>query len=123
MSTPALSIDQGDDETIDVTVRTKDGDLADLDGWALWFYIKRSSVEADADALLAKTELDGITVQTPASGGLAEVAIDEEDTDTLPAADTGRQLYYVLKGEGPDGRRVTLAKGRLVINRDLIASD
>jgi hypothetical protein len=123
MSTPALAIDQGDDETIDVTVRTKDGALADLDGWALWFYVKRTSVEPDATALLEKTELDGITVLAPTTGGLAEVIIDQEDTDTLPAADTGRQLYYVLKGEGPDGRRVTLAKGRLVINRDLIASD
>lgn len=115
-----LVIDQGDDEVLDITVRAANGTASDLTGWTLWFYVKRSKTDADEDALLKKTTGDGIAHTAPESGGLATVTIDADETASLVAGDTNKELYWVCQGQGPDSKVITLARGRMVIQADLL---
>jgi hypothetical protein len=118
-----LMIDQGDTETLDIACKQANHTSLAIDGTKLWFYVKRSPVDADNNALIRKTTDDGegVTV-TDAANGIAEVAIDPSDTAGLPSWALGRMLSWQLQAKDGLGRVTTLAKGDFLINRDLITT-
>ena len=118
-----LTIDQGDDETLDITVKKPDGSPASLVGCKLWFYVKSSPGDTDAAALIRKSSSinDGITM-TNDTGGIAEIKIKHIDTSSLPASVLGRSLPWSLQVVDAAHEITTLAKGNLIINRDLISA-
>ena len=120
----ALVIDQGDDEVIDITIVDPDGDPTNLTDCKLWFYVKERIADPDSAAVLHKDSgtSGGITIAADPTEGTAEVVIDDTDTAALAADLLDRKLRWSLQVR--DGSHealiTTLAKGTLLINRDLI---
>lgn len=126
MSTPPiydLEIDQGDDEKINLhltdpsSTPTPNADV-DLSGCTLWFFIKDSW--SDPTPLISKQTGDGIEVLDPPTDGLAKVSISNADTAALPAGVLGRDLRWEAQIKDSTGEITTIARGRIVINRDLV---
>lgn len=123
MSTPpeyTLAIDQGDDEKINIHVVDPDNSNADVDltGCKLWFFVKSSPL--DAAALISKnSDSAGIEFTTPVQG-LAQVSIDNADTSGLAASVLGRDLRWEAQLRDSSGAITTIARGKIVINRDLV---
>lgn len=122
VSVTALEIDQGDDEVLDIAVKEPDGTPADISGCKLWFWVKLAASNPDSTALISKSTDpgEGITITNP-TGGIAEVTIDRVDTASLPVTQTGRKLAWSLQVLDGASKVSTLAKGSILINRDLIA--
>lgn len=121
--TNLLIIDQGDDEKIDIACKTAEGTPLPLSSTKLWFFVKKSKADADADAIIHKTTdpSEGVEV-TDSPGGIAEVTINPEDTASLASTLLGRTLLWQLQAKNGLGEIITLAKGEFLINRDLITS-
>lgn len=116
----ALEIDQGDDEVLELTIKTKTGDAANLTGCTLNFAIRTS---AALDPILAKSTTGGagIEITAPATDGLATIAISAADTTALDPKYMGRTLRWELEVIDTTVKTTTLAKGTIVINRDLVS--
>jgi hypothetical protein len=110
-----LSMYRGDDESFDVAVVDRDGDVVDLTGADLRFTAKRDVGDLDVDAVMAKTIGAGITV-TNAAGGLARIDIDAADTDTMTR---GTVLVWDLQAQDNSDKVRTLASGTLRIQVDV----
>lgn len=119
--TTALTIHQGDDEVLDITVQKPDGTPQDLTGCKLWFYVKASIKDTDADALIKKTTLpgEGITV-TDAVNGIAEISIANADTSGFADINLGRELPWGLQALDGSDKITTLANGVITVTKDLI---
>ena len=126
MTDIALVIDQGDDEIIDITVVDPGGTPTDLTDCKLWFYVKENAADPDSAAILTKHSgaSGGITIAVDPTEGTAEVTISDVDTASLPIDQVGRKLRWALqvRDGSPAALITTLAKGTLLINRDLIAA-
>lgn len=107
-------IQQGDDETLSITVTNPDGTPYNLTGLPLRFVAKRSLLLRDDQGEIVKTIGSGITV-TNAAGGLAEVAIAGSDTRAINAP---AFLYWDLQIK-QGGKNYTLAKGRVPVLADV----
>lgn len=102
----------GEDKTLAVTIYQSDGTTPqNITGWALSYRLKRRPEDADSEAVLTKTTSAGITLTTPASG-LCDVAIDDTDTDALPA----RSYYHELKRTDA-GSEAVLVVGTVVVQQ------
>ena len=116
-----LEIDQGDDEIIDITLVAPVGGSVDLTNCKLFFYIKTSPMDADTSAILKKTSAatEGITI-TDVPTGIAIVTVDHIDTSGFTVGQTGRRLPWSLQVLDATNKITTLAKGTILVNRDLI---
>lgn len=81
----ALEILRGDDEVLDLAFKQADGTtpLNITGALGIWFTAKRSSLDDDVDALIAKILTAGQIVITNAAGGLATVTINAADTAAI----------------------------------------
>jgi hypothetical protein len=110
-----LEITRGDDETIAIAVTDQDtGAVVDLTGSTLRWMVKSLPGDADAAALLSKTNGAGITL-TNASQGLATIAVAATDTAALAAG----MYWWELQGRLA-GLISTLASGRIKLRADLV---
>lgn len=121
-----LIIDQGDDEVLDVTVTNPDRTATNLTGCKLWFLVKEAAADPDTRVVIRKTSEagGGITITSPQTGGKAAIVIADTDTSGLSGPMLGRTLVWALqvRDGSADALITTLAKGTLVINRDLIST-
>lgn len=109
-----LAMTRGDSAVFTVTLTDEAGDALNLAGLVLTFTAKRRHADADEDAVFQKTVGAGITV-TNEAGGVAEIAVDPEDTAAL-----GTLRYLVWDLQVEDGTDVrTPLSGRLVISPDV----
>jgi hypothetical protein len=112
-----LTLYRGEAVTFTLTLE-EDGAPLNITGAEIKFVVRPSiplsSVITDLDALIVKTELDGITI-TDGAGGVAEVAIDAADTNELapgvyvygveviPAGETDPKVfapaYFTISGD------------------------
>ena len=111
----SLEIDQGDDEVLLVNVKDSEGEPANITGCLLTFRIRTS---AAVDPLITKETADGITHTNDAEGA-ASISISAEDTEVLAAQYLGRSLKWELDVLDTMMKVTTLARGTIVINRDL----
>lgn len=114
-----LTLVRGDDYLIPffVTNTNSEGQTIrqPLDGYQeIWFYAKRKPTDPDADAVFVKRLTDDGVMVTSSAEGEGEVVIVPADTLDL-TNDRVYNLYAGLKIEDPDGRKVTLAQGRVKI--------
>lgn len=106
---------RGDDVTFDVEV-TDDGDPVPLDtATSIRFTAKRSLEDADADAVLALSLGDGITVDV-AETHIAHLVIPAASTDQLQAP---TYLVWDIEVTDEDGLIHTVAEGLLHITADV----
>jgi hypothetical protein len=110
-----LEMFRGDDESFDIVV-TKDGAPVDLTGAALTFTAKRRLSDADAAAVVQKDSTAGGIAIVDAAQGLARIDIAAGDTATLTSDE---RLAWDLQVLGADGKKRTLADGRLLIHADV----
>lgn len=125
-------IDQGDDETLHLAVKSPDPNAApngvtwsatdtstwgplNLTGCKLWLYIRTN----DGSAVISKTTDPGggITV-TDATAGLADVAIDHAETRDLDALLIGKTLRLEVQIRSAAGLITTLKRSTITILRD-----
>jgi hypothetical protein len=99
------------DRRLTVTVTEANGDAVDLTDVALVFMAKRH--RSDEDAAITKTTSDDIEI-TDATGGIARIALAEDDTD-----DMAGKYTWELEATDSEGK-LTLAAGNLYVTRDLI---
>jgi hypothetical protein len=99
----------GDDYDYQFTV-TREGTPLDLTGAKLWFTVKGSRVESDAQSMLQLTELDGISVTSPAAGVFL---VQFRGEGTKSTADLAGKWDYDLtaKLSGAAPNLITLARG------------
>lgn len=132
MSVPIinLEIDQGDDEVLratttvptDPTNPASPREPANLTGCTLRFAIRTSAAVAP---LLTKSSGlgGGITIEdqtNPGTKGKVTIAIAAAETAALDAKFTNRDLRWELEAIDTGNKTTTLAKGKIVINRDLV---
>jgi hypothetical protein len=111
-----LSIHRGDTETFTITLTDGAGDPLDLTGLAITFTAKRRVSDADEDAVIQKTDVDGIVVDADPTSGIAVLTIEPADTADLEDL---RTLHWdVQVDDGVGGVRTPLL-GRLAITADV----
>ena len=99
----------GDSVLVNVTVRLRNGSLADLTGGAFTYKVARTP---KSEILLTKTNGDGIIVTGP---GALQIQLDPPDTSDL----VGDDYYHELRSTGASGAVTTLMYGTLTVNEDL----
>lgn len=111
-----LYVTRGDDEIYELTLRQANGQPLNLTGAGLWFTVKRSHQETDAQAVVRKTIGQGITV-VDAAAGRADVRLLPADTAALP----GQRLTLVWDCQVKDaaGLVSTADSGQLVVEPDV----
>ena len=82
------------------------GDALPITGWTIFFTVKESFSDADADAKISKD----ITSHYDAAGGISKISLTSSDTDVTP----GNYIYdiQVLKD---DGSIVTILIGEVKV--------
>lgn len=96
MSGESLEIYRGDDRSITVTVTEPNGSATDLTSAELWFGVWNS----DNTALIIDKDTGagtGVTVESPASAGIATVDIANADTASLDSSDLDRPLIWEVQ--------------------------
>jgi len=78
MATPTIEVYKGDDETLNIVVTDSDGDAVDLTGSTIYFTVKRSQTDADADALISVSDSP---TGTDATGGISTITLTDEQTE------------------------------------------
>jgi len=112
-----LTMKRGDRAEFAITLTDVDTGLPlDLTTMTLRFTAKRRATDLDADALIAKTEGAGITVDVDPSTGLATLEIEPEDTEDLTDL---RSLYWDVQVDNGAGDVRTPLSGLLAISADI----
>lgn len=110
-----LSMTRGDLASFTLTMVDGTGEALDLTGLTLSFTAKRRYLDLDDDAVIAKSDLDGIVVDDDPTSGLAVLTIMPEDTDDLEDA---ARLVWDLQVDNGSGDVRTPLRGTLVITAD-----
>lgn len=97
---------------------TRNGSPVDITDAQFYFTAKRSKTDADVNAIIQKSSGDGISI-LDASGGMAVIVIQPEDTDFL---DDEPRLYCDVQMVEADGTTTTIARGRLTLLYDITRS-
>lgn len=107
-----LKLFQGDSASFEITV-TEDTDpfpAYDLTGCKLYFTLKESNDQLDADALIQKdSETGGISIND-AANGKAIITILNTDTDEAPI---DQPLFADVQVKTPEGEIFTVATGKI----------
>jgi len=103
----------GDDDRLEITVRTASGDPVSLTGVSLVWALARSSRKTPE--LIKRSADSGIEV-IDAEGGRCDVILDAADTADLG----GLTYYHELQLEDADGKLTTTALGELTIRPAVI---
>lgn len=118
MSGESIEIYRGDDREITITVTEPAGTATDLTDTTLWFAVW----DADASSrIIEKDTTDGITIESPSTGGIATVAIANADTASLESADLDVPLTWEVQMK-KSGAITTVARGYLTVLTDIIVA-
>lgn len=98
----------GDSKVLEVTVTDADGDAVNLTGASIDYVM-----QDDAD--ISKSVGDGISITSPATGGLFEITLDPSDTTAL-AGDYHHECEVTDSSDNVS----TVFVGTVTINVDLI---
>lgn len=109
MNRRSLEMFSGDSVLLNITVRLRDGSLADLVGATLTYAVAKNP---RSEVLLTKTNSDGISVT---GNGTMQIQFDPEDTEDID----GDDYYHELRSVSPAGAKTTLMFGTLTINDNL----
>lgn len=102
-----LNLIQGDSKNYNLTFRDSSGTALDITGWTVYFTVKRTFSDADADAILSKT----VTVHTDPTVGQTTIALTHADTETL-----ARGTYFYSIQAKPDATNLyTILRGNYTI--------
>lgn len=122
----ALEIDQNDDEALDIQVRMPPeapatiGDPADLTDCDLHWAVRPSKASSVLVLDKSTDTADGIEITTPATDGQATITLTPADTASIDAKYLDRTLSWELDATDSTGKEITLARGTLIIHRDLV---
>lgn len=94
---------------------TRNNAPVDLTGATLYFTAKRRKTDLDAEAVIQKSTLDGITI-TDELNGQAVIIIQPANTSFL---EDEPRLYCDVEVIEANGTRTTVARGRLTIQYDI----
>lgn len=109
------SMRKGDRRTLSIAI-TDDGDPLNLTDLTVTWMAKRRYEDADEDAVISKTEVDGITITAPPTGGLLDVLLEPEDTADLLVTSPYLNLFWDLRLSNGDGTDVQHpVRGRLQV--------
>jgi len=111
-----LSMIRGDTRSFALTLTDGAGSPLDLTDVTLTFTAKLRLTDADDEAIIVKTDADGIEISDDPSDGMATLTIDPEDTEVLGYS---RSLYWDLQVEDALGAVQTPLSGRLSIRADV----
>lgn len=110
---PSVSITAVQGDTVpfilDSVVDALGNTISSLSGWTVFFTVKRTRFEADADAVISKTSPTDITI----SGERATWSITAAQTAALTLA---RAYIYDVQLKDPDGRIHTVLSGTLTLS-------
>lgn len=98
-----INLIKGNSADFDVTV-TLDSEPYDLTTHKVWFTVKDSRSDPDADAYVKVTTADGITITNAAAGEIT-ISLTPEETDALP---TGFTLECDVQIRTPEGKVYTV---------------
>jgi hypothetical protein len=116
-----LQITRGDNEDIDLVVKNPDLTPTNLTGAQLWFYVKRTVADLDADALIRKDSAVGGDFDIPApASGLATVKLVPADTESISADYLDVPLRWQIQVMDVGGNIRTMGSGWITIVSDLI---
>jgi hypothetical protein len=112
MSSIRLSFPQGDDGSVCVHVKDAEGEPVDLSAFSeITFTIKRSQMDADADAVFQGTLTGGdITILSPTEDGIYQVTIPKAKSAEMML---GRPYYWTGKLTADTGAEGTPTYGRI----------
>lgn len=111
-----LSVNRGDRAVFTLVLNDTAGEPIDLTDLTVTFTAKSMLLDADVDAIIAKTNGSGIDVsETPTSGEIALI-LDSDDTEGL--ADATR-LYWDIQTDDGVGNIATPLMGKLVVSADV----
>jgi len=105
-----LEVYRGDHKTYTLTFTDGDGAAIDITGWTIFFTVKTSESDADADAVITKD----VTSHTSPTGGLSSIALTSADTNI-----DVKRYHYDIQIKKDDGSIVTVTKDRFSITTDI----
>ena len=111
-----LSMTRGDTRAFAIALTDADGLPLDLTDLTLTFTAKLRQTDTDANAVIVKTEGDGITIGDDPTDGTATLVISPEDTEGLTRRTS---LYWDVQVEDSLGAVSTPLAGRLVVSLDV----
>ena len=111
MSTQNLqSFYRGDSREYLITFTDADSAVIDITGWTVYFTVKLSYMDADADAKITKD----ITTHYDPTNGQTKITLLTTDTDIDPA-----NYYYDIQAKKAAGDIFTVMAGRIEILSDI----
>jgi hypothetical protein len=114
MATMDFTMYEGDTHTLEVTVRDEEGNVVDITGATVRWWLAKNNKSTGSDIYVQKTTGAGITLVDPTNGrmNIALVPVDTEGRG-------GKDYYH--EAEVDDGGNIsTVLLGKATINRTLI---
>lgn len=105
-----LSAFRGDSKVIHLTFKTDAGVAINITGWTIFFTVKESKDDTDAEALIQKN----VTVHTSPETGLTDIVLTA--TDTRPCAGN---YFYDIQAKKTDGTIITVIDGVITFKEDI----
>ena len=105
-----LTAYRGDSKVIDLTFKDGDGVAIDISLWTIFFTVKESKDDLDADAVIAKN----VTTHSDPTHGISEIALVPADTEDL----AGNYFYDIQIKKG-DGTIATVIDGLITFKEDV----
>ena len=105
-----LTAFRGDSKVIHLTFKTDAGVDIDISLWTVFFTVKESKDDADADAYIQKN----ITSHTDPTHGETDIALTAADT-----ADCLGNLFYDIQIKKGDGTIITVIDGIINFKEDV----
>jgi len=103
----------GDSKVLEVTLTDVDDDAVNLTGASISYILQKSS--QGGEAIISKSVDDGISITSPATGGLFEITIDATDTDDLAG-----EYYHECQVTDSSSNVSTVFVGTVTIKVDMI---
>lgn len=104
-----LRIYRGDTHTYNLTF-VSGGAAYDLTDCTIYFTVKDSENDPDADALISKD----VTVHTNPTGGLSAIVLSSTDTNIAPGS-----YYYDIQLKTASDLIFTVTKGLFIVSADI----
>lgn len=114
----ALTMKRGDTLKFKTIVRIDDV-VVDITGWKVWYTVKQSYAELDANATFRADTTDATGAVAITNGPAGEITVKMPPSATFGMADTDVTLYYDVQVKNLDDEVSTVDSGTIVVSPDV----
>ena len=110
-----MQLYRGDNKSFTLHFTDANGDPIDITGWKIYFTMKRTLIQSDAEADLKQDT----TEHDDPENGLTSIHLSNGQTDLLEAGELPTEYFYDIQVKKTDGSILTVVSGVIKVLSDV----